>query len=206
MEKITRLAGVAAPLAQDNVDTDAIIPVSHMKSLDADYGRSLFANLRYRPDGSELPEFVLNRPEYRSAKILVSGANFGCGSSREHAVWALLGFGIRSVVAESFGDIFYDNALRVGLLPIVLPAAACHALVATVDAAAGSLETVVDLTAQTLTGPDGTVHRFAIELDRRRILLEGLDAIGMTLQHEPAIKAFQQRDGAGRPWVYRSTI
>ena len=199
MEKFTRLAGVAAPLARDNVDTDAIIPVSHMKALDADYGRGLFANLRYRPDGSELPEFVLNRPEYRSAKVLVSGANFGCGSSREHAVWALLGFGIRCVVAESFGDIFHDNALRVGLLPVVLSAPACRALCAAVAQAAGRHETIVDLAAQTLTGPDGTRYRFDIEPDRRQILLEGLDAIGLTLRHEAAITEYEKGRPAFKP-------
>jgi 3-isopropylmalate/(R)-2-methylmalate dehydratase small subunit len=204
VEKFTRLAGVAAPMNQDNVDTDALIPVSHMKSLDADYGHSLFANLRYRLDGSEVPEFVLNRPEYRSTKILVAGANFGCGSSREHAVWALLGFGIRCVVAESFGDIFYDNALRVGLLPVVLPAPECRALLAAVEQAAGDREMVVDLAAQTLTGPDGAAHRFDIAPDRRKILLEGLDAIGITLLHEPAMIAFDRRDRAQRPWIYQS--
>ncbi len=202
MQKFVRLEGVAAPMPRDNVDTDAIIPVSHMKALDADYGRSLFANQRYRTDGSEEPGFVLNQPAYRSARILVSGINFGCGSSREHAVWALLGFGIRCVVAESFGDIFHDNALRVGLLPVILPAAACRALCRAVEQAAGQRNTVVDLAAQTLTGPDGTVHRFEIAPERKRILLEGLDAIGVTLSHEAAMAAFRQRDVAQRPWVY----
>jgi 3-isopropylmalate/(R)-2-methylmalate dehydratase small subunit len=202
MEKFTKLEAVAAPMLRDNIDTDAIIPVAQMKVLAGDFGKSLFFNLRYRPDGSENPDFVLNRPEYRSARILVAANNFACGSSREHAVWALLGFGIRCVIAESFGDIFYNNSFRMGLLPVVLPREQVQALGEAVTAAAGTRNVVVDLQAQTITGPDAIVYAFEIDANRRRILLEGLDGVGVTLLRADDIAAFQARDRVDRPWVY----
>jgi 3-isopropylmalate/(R)-2-methylmalate dehydratase small subunit len=202
MEKFIRLSAIAAPMPRDNVDTDTIIPVSHMKSLQADYGRSLFANERYHPDGSENPAFILNRPEYRSTQILVTGDNFGCGSSREHAVWALLGFGIRCVIAEGFGDIFYNNAYRTGLLPVVLPADDCRALCAAVAQSTGRQQTTVDLKSQEIVGPDGKTRLFHMEPHARQTLMEGLDAIGITLLHEADICAFRRHDAERRPWAY----
>jgi 3-isopropylmalate/(R)-2-methylmalate dehydratase small subunit len=206
MTPFERLEAVAAPMLQDNIDTDAIVPVSHMKELGTELGRSLFANARYHADGSENPEFVLNRPEYRSARLLVSGSNFGCGSSREHAVWALLGFGIRCVVADSYGGIFYDNSFRMGLLPVVLAPEKCRALGAAVASCSAGARTVVDLEAQEIIDPDQSRYRFDIEPRRRRMLLDGLDATGMTLLHGAEIDAFQARDRVQRPWVYETLL
>lgn len=205
MEPLGKLVAVAAPMLRNNIDTDAIIPVEHIKSLTADFGKYLFANWRYRSDGSEDPQFVLNRPEYRSARILIAGDNFGCGSSREHAVWALLGYGIRCVVAESFGDIFYNNSLRMGLLPVVLPRAAVQALGRAVSAAAGTRPTIADVESLTLIGPDESIYTFELDAARRQMLLEGLDGIGITLLRAAEIAAFQERDRAHRPWVYAFT-
>jgi 3-isopropylmalate/(R)-2-methylmalate dehydratase small subunit len=202
MEKFQRLEAVAAPMLRDNIDTDAIIPVAQMKVLSGDFGKSLFYNLRYRNDGSENPDFVLNRPEYRNARILVAANNFGCGSSREHAVWALLGFGIRCVIAESFGDIFYNSSFRMGLLPVVLPHEQVKQLGEAVTSTAGKRDVVVDLEFESVTGPDGTVYPFQVDATRRRILFEGLDAVGITLLGADAIADFQARDRIKRPWVY----
>ena len=204
MEKFTRLVGVAAPLAQDNVDTDAIIPVSHMKSLDADYGRSLFANLRYRPDGSELPEFVLNRLEYRSAKILVSGANFGCGSSRENAVWALDRFGIRCVIALGFSDIFRENAFKNGLLPIAL-AKSVHGMLA-FAAMETELTLTIDVAARQVVLPSGEAIGFELDPRRQASLLEGADEIAETLRLQGRIDAFRAQHRLRAPWLYPSTL
>lgn len=201
MEPFVRVEGVPAPLFQDGIDTDAIIPVARMKAMDADYGKGLFANLRYRADGAENPDFVLNRPAYRRAKFLIAGENFGCGSSREQAVWALQQFGIRCVVAGSFGDIFYSNCLRVGLLPAVLPLGACASLAQAASAAPGR-SMLVDLETQQVIGPDASLHRFEIDALQRRMLLEGLDDIGVTLLQSDAISAFQARDRSRRPWIY----
>jgi len=202
MEKFTVLDAVAAPMLRDNVDTDTIIPIPFLKEPDVDLGKHVFNNLRYNSDGSENPEFILNRPEYRRAGILVSYNNFGCGSSREHAVWALLGFGIRCVIAGSFGDIFYNNSFRMGLLPIVLPRSELHALGEAVHTAAGRSSTRVDLETQTIASPDGTTYRFQIDAMRRRMLLEGLDQIGMTLLHVEQIEAFEREKRAARGWMY----
>ncbi|MBI5912797.1 MAG: 3-isopropylmalate dehydratase small subunit [Betaproteobacteria bacterium] len=210
MEKFTTLAGIAAPMMVPNIDTDAIIPVEQMKALDADFGRCLFFNQRYRLDGSDNPDFLLNRPPYRKAKILVAGENFGCGSSREHAVWALVSFGIRCVIAPSFGDIFYNNSFKNGLLPVQLPANVVDALAVRIEADANpdSLPVIVDLEACTVHGPgtDGPIIAFDIDPERREALLEGLDEIGITLKHEAQIAAFQARDAAQRPWVYRNAF
>ena len=202
MEKFQKLNAVAVPMLHNNIDTDAMIPAAYMKTLKSDFGRDLFHHLRYNTDGSENPDFILNKPEYRPAKIIVSHNNFGCGSSREAAVWALLGYGIRAVVAESYGDIFYNSSFRMGLLPIMLPRQELHALGEAVEKAGGKKNTSVDLEAQTITSPDGTVYPFQIEATRKRILLEGLDGVGLTLLHADAIAAFQQKDRARRPWVH----
>jgi 3-isopropylmalate/(R)-2-methylmalate dehydratase small subunit len=204
MDKFIRLEGIAAPMPRDNVDTDAVIPVPWMKSIRPDYARALFANWRWK-DGDGVtanPDFVLNRAPFREARILVAAANFGCGSSREAAVWALQGFGIRCVLASSFGDIFYENSFKNGLLPLVQPPATLARLHAQLAAGTGGCRMAVDLEAQTLTEPDGTVQPFAIDAGRRRTLLDGLDEIGQTLLSSDVIAAFEQRDRAARPWIY----
>ena len=208
MERFTTLVGIAAPLMDANIDTDAIIPVEQMKAMDADFGKSLFHGRRYAADGTERADFVLNRAPYRKAEILIAGPNFGCGSSREHAVWALVGFGIRCVIAPGFSDIFYNNSFKNGLLPIRLPDETVAGLAA--QAAAQDAESpkafVVDLVECTVAGPDGRTTRFEIDPARREALLEGLDEIGMTLKHENDIRAFQAADAEARPWVYENAF
>jgi len=190
MEPVTRFQGLAAPLALDNVDTDQIIPARFLrKPRDADYQRWLFHDLRFAPDGSALPDFVLNRPPFDAATILVAGRNFGVGSSREAAVYALQAFGIRAVIAESFGDIHYSNALKNGLLPIRLPPGRVAALRAAAEG--GQLRLTVDLERQVVVSPDGTEDAFAIPAFARDCLLRGLDEIGLTLTHLPEIEAFE---------------
>ena len=202
MEKFKTLHSVAVPMLRDNIDTDAILPVAYMKTIKSDFGRDLFHNQRYKTDGSENPDFILNKPEYRPSQIIVAHNNFGCGSSRETAVWALLGYGIRAVVAESFGDIFYNSSFRMGLLPITLPREELHALGEAVEKAGGKKSTIVDLESQTITGPDNVTYKFHIDATRRKILLEGLDGVGLTLLHANAIAAFQKKDRARRPWIH----
>jgi 3-isopropylmalate/(R)-2-methylmalate dehydratase small subunit len=201
METFTTVTGIAAPLLLPNINTDAMSPMIAGRSLSADIGKLLFANWRYHPDGSEIADFVLNREPFRNAKILLAGANFGCGSSRERAVWALMRFGIRCVIAPSFADIFYDNAFQNGLLPLALPAAD-HGRLA--DAVAQTKEPLVtvDLERCTLTGPDGYSIAFALPAERRVALLEGLDEIQVILRMEGEIDAFQAGDRNARPWVY----
>ena len=195
MERFTTLRGVAAPLLKANVDTDLIIPKQFLKTLvRTGLGRHLFHELRYDPEGRENPDFVLNREPYRRAVILLGGPNFGCGSSREHAPWALLDFGIRCVVAPSFADIFHNNCFLNGILPLPLPAAAIEGL-AQVQ---GPLE--VDLQAQTLSGP-GLSFSFDIDPARKTALLEGLDEIGQTERSLPTIEAYESRLGQEAPWV-----
>src|SRR5512134_4096758 len=173
MQKFTTLTGVAAPLPMINVDTDMIIPKQFLKTIKrTGLGKNLFDEMRYNRDGSEKPGFVLNRPAYRKASILVSGANFGCGSSREHAPWALLDFGIRCVIAPSFADIFYNNCFKNGILPIVLPRERVEALMAL--ASGGGVTLSVDLERQEITGPDGTVIAFEVDPFRKSCLLGGL--------------------------------
>jgi 3-isopropylmalate/(R)-2-methylmalate dehydratase small subunit len=202
MEKFTRLTAVAAPLLQRNVDTDVIIRIERLIALDRkELGPHAFAPLRYRADGSENPDFVLNRPPYRDAKILIAGENFGCGSSREGAVWALWGMGLRSVVAPSFGDIFFNNCFQNGLLPIVLEAMTVERLAKLVEAAPGEPLTV-DLDACIIQTPAGERIPFAVDPGRRAALLAGLDEIGQTLQRDGEIAAFQARDRQSRPWIY----
>ncbi|MBB6181389.1 3-isopropylmalate dehydratase small subunit [Pseudorhizobium flavum] len=201
MEKFTKLTGVAAPLPVVNVDTDMIIPKDYLKTIKrTGLGKGLFAEARYKEDGSENPDFVLNKPAYRNAKILVAGDNFGCGSSREHAPWALLDFGIRCVISTSFADIFYNNCFKNGILPIVVSQDDLDKLMD--DASRGSNAVLtVDLEAQEITGPDGGSIRFDIDPARRHILLEGLDDIASTLKNESVIGSFEQKVSSERPWL-----
>ncbi len=201
MEKFTRLTGVAAPLPITNIDTDMIIPKQFLKTIRrSGLGKALFYEMRYNEDGSENPDFVLNKPQYRNASILVAGENFGCGSSREHAPWALLDFGIRCIIAPSFADIFYSNCFKNGILPIVLPKEDVDRLME--DAARGANATVtVDLEKQEITGPDGGVIRFDIDPFRKHCLLEGLDDIGLTLQKLDRIEAYEKRQAEEFPWL-----
>jgi len=201
MEKFTKLTGVAAPLDMINVDTDMIIPKQFLKTIKrTGLGKSLFFEMRYDDDGNENPDFVLNRPAYRKAQILVAGDNFGCGSSREHAPWAILDFGIRCVVSTDFADIFYNNCFKNGILPIKLPAEDVDKLME--DAMRGANATVtVDLEAQEITGPDGGTIHFDIDPFRKHCLMGGLDDIGLTLQKADKIAAYEQKTKAARPWL-----
>ncbi|WP_033068078.1 3-isopropylmalate dehydratase small subunit [Thalassospira australica] len=201
MEKFTKLTGVAAPLPMINVDTDMIIPKQFLKTIKrSGLGKNLFDEMRYDDDGNEIPDFVLNKPAYRNAQILVSGDNFGCGSSREHAPWSLLDFGIRCVIAPSFADIFYNNCFKNGILPIRLPQEDVDKLMA--DAERGANATVtVDLESQEITGPDGGCIKFEVEEFRKHCLLNGLDDIGLTLQKADAINDFEAKRAASQPWL-----
>jgi 3-isopropylmalate/(R)-2-methylmalate dehydratase small subunit len=201
MDKFTTLTAVAAPLNMANVDTDKIIPARFLKTIKrTGLGVHLFDSLRYNADGSEKPEFTLNQPKYRHAEILVAGENFGCGSSREHAPWALLDFGIRCVIAPSFADIFHGNCFKNGILPIALPQEICEQLMA--DAALGANARItVDLEAQLITRPDGSKIPFEVDGFRKHCLLNGLDDIGLTLEHETAITAFETRRNVQESWL-----
>lgn len=201
MEKFTVLTGVAAPLPMINVDTDMIIPKQFLKTIKrTGLGKNLFDEMRYTPDGKEIADFVLNKAAYRSAKILVAGANFGCGSSREHAPWAIADFGIRCVIAPSFADIFFNNCFKNGILPIKLPQEQVDKLLD--DASRGSNAIVtVDLAKQVITGPDGGSISFEVDPFRKHCLLNGLDDIGLTLQREDKIAAFEQARKASSPWL-----
>ncbi len=203
MQPFTSLTGVAAPLPMVNVDTDAIIPKQHLKTIKrTGLGRALFEELRYDLDGREIPDFVLNRPKYRAATILLAGANFGCGSSREHAPWALLDYGIRCVIAPSFADIFYNNCFNNGILPIVLPQEEVDALVRDATDADDPTFTV-DLERKVITRPLGN-RELPFELDDfgRQRLLEGLDQIGLTLAKQAAISGFEDKQRLSQPWLY----
>jgi len=201
MQPFTTLTGVAAPLDLINVDTDMIIPKDYLKTIKrTGLGKGLLAEMRYRDDGSENPDFVLNKPAYRKAQILVAGDNFGCGSSREHAPWALLDFGIRCVISTSFADIFYNNCFKNGILPITVSKDDLHKLMD--DASRGSNATIsIDLPAQEIRGPDGGVLKFEIDAFRKHLLLNGLDDIGLTMEKAPAIATFEESAGKARPWV-----
>jgi 3-isopropylmalate/(R)-2-methylmalate dehydratase small subunit len=205
MEKFTTLTAIAAPLLRINVDTDAIIPSREMKKVSkTGLADGLFAGWRYMAPGSreENPDFVLNREPYRRARILLSGANFGCGSSREHAVWALHEWGIRAIIAPSFGAIFQGNCVRNSILPVVLDEAVVEAIAAQVEADPERNLVTVDLRSCEVTAPDCTRHRFTIAAADRQMLLEGLDAIALTMKRDEEIRAFQERDRLRRPWVY----
>ncbi len=201
MEKFTTLTGVAAPLPMMNIDTDMIIPKQFLKTIKrTGLGANLFHELRFDEQGKENPDFVLNKPAYRTARILITGDNFGCGSSREHAPWALLDFGIRCVIAPDFADIFYNNCFKNGILPIRLPQAEIDKLLD--DAARGANATItVDLEQQRITGPDGGEIRFDIDPFRKTCLLEGLDDIGLTLARQDAIAAYEETTSLSRPWL-----
>jgi 3-isopropylmalate/(R)-2-methylmalate dehydratase small subunit len=201
MEKFTSLTGVAAPLEITNVDTDMIIPKQYLKTIKrTGLGQGLFAEMRYKEDGSENPDFVLNKPAYRNAKILVAEDNFGCGSSREHAPWALLDFGIRCVISTSFADIFYNNGFKNGILPIKVPAEDLSKLMD--DAKRSTNATLsVDLEAQEIRGPDGGVISFDVDPFRKHCLLHGLDDIGLTLQKASSIEDFEAKAAAERVWL-----
>src|SRR6266446_1372816 len=201
MQKFTKLSGIAAPLPMSNVDTDMIIPKQFLKTIKrTGLGKNLFDELRYETDGREKPGFVLNQPAYRKAQILVAGENFGCGSSREHAPWALLDYGIRCVISTSFADIFYNNCFQNGILPIKVSQEDLDKLMD--DATRGANATItVDLEKQEIRGPDGGVVTFEMDAFRKRCLLEGLDNIGLTMQNEKAIGDFEQKAGAARPWA-----
>ena len=203
MEKFTTLTGVAAPLDMINVDTDMIIPKQFLKTIKrTGLGKSLFFEMRFDDDGAEKPDFVLNKAAYRGAKILVAGDNFGCGSSREHAPWALLDFGIRCVISTSFADIFYNNCFKNGILPIKVPKEDLDKLMD--DAGRGANATLtVDLEKQEITGPDGGCVKFDIDPFRKHCLLEGLDEIGLTLQKAPKIGGFEDQQKTAQPWLYR---
>ena len=199
MEKFDKLTGIAAPLDIINVDTDMIIPKQFLKTIQrSGLGKNLFDEMRYAPDGQEIADFVLNQAAYREAQILVAGDNFGCGSSREHAPWALLDFGIRCIIAPSFADIFYNNCFKNGILPIVLPQTEVDKLMD--DAKRGANATIsVDLESQTIQGPDGGAISFEVDGFRKQCLMEGLDDIGLTLQKAQAIDAFEETLDA-QPW------
>ncbi|GMB83264.1 3-isopropylmalate dehydratase small subunit [Shinella zoogloeoides] len=201
MDKFVKLTGVAAPLPVVNIDTDMIIPKDYLKTIKrTGLGKGLFAEARYNEDGSVNPDFVLNKPAYQNATILVAGDNFGCGSSREHAPWALLDFGIRCVISTSFADIFYNNCFKNGILPIVVSQEDLDKLMD--DASRGSNAILtVDLEAQEITGPDGGRIGFEIDAFRRHCLLNGLDDIGLTLEKAPAIDTFEKQAATSRPWA-----
>ncbi len=205
MEKFTRHTAIAAPLLRINVDTDAIIPSREMKRVSkSGLAEGLFAGWRYQAPGSreENPDFILNRAPYREARILLSGLNFGCGSSREHAVWALHEWGIRAIIAPSFGSIFQGNCVRNGIVPVVMDYRDVESLARQVEAdPAGNLVTV-DLALGVVIAPDGTEYRFSLPEADREMLLEGLDSIAVTSKRDPDILAFQARDRELRPWIY----
>ena len=201
MDKFTTLTGIAAPMPLVNIDTDMIIPKQFLKTIHrTGLGKNLFEEMRYTDDGAEKPDFVLNKPAYRDAEIIVAGENFGCGSSREHAPWALLDFGIRCVISTSFADIFYNNCFKNGILPIVLPEPAVAALMRDAENGANARLTV-DLEAQTVTGADGTAYPFEMDPHRKHCLLNGLDDIGLTMEKAPAIDAYEARIAQSQPWV-----
>ena len=201
MDKFTTLTGVAAPLNMINVDTDKIIPKNYLKTIKrTGLGKFAFAEMRYDEQGREKPEFVLNQAPFRKATIMVAGTNFGCGSSREHAPWALLDFGIRCVIAPSFADIFFNNTFKNGILPIILPEARVNQLLRFLLELPGA-EITVDLAEQTVKGPDGHTDKFEIDPFRKHCLINGLDDIGLTLEKEASIKAFESRSAAARPWA-----
>ena len=203
MEKFTKLSGVAAPMDMINIDTDQIIPKLHLRTIKrTGLGKVLFDELRFTPDGTEIPEFILNQEPYRNAKIIVAGDNFGCGSSREHAPWALLDFGIRCVISTSFADIFYNNCFKNGILPVTVTKDQLDALMA--DAAdRENPELTVDLETQTITRPNGATVSFEIDEFRRECLLNGLDDIGLTLQQVEKIDSFEAQQRESQPWLYR---
>ncbi|RUM24730.1 3-isopropylmalate dehydratase small subunit [Rhizobium vallis] len=201
MDKFVKLTGVAAPLPVVNIDTDMIIPKDYLKTIKrTGLGKGLFAEARYNEDGSENPDFVLNKPAYRDAKILVAGDNFGCGSSREHAPWALLDFGIRCVISTSFADIFYNNCFKNGILPIKVSQEDLDKLMDDAERGSNAILTV-DLENLEITGPDGGLIKFDLDEFKRHCLLNGLDDIGLTMEKGKAIDEFEKKNAASHPWA-----
>ncbi|MEB8388858.1 3-isopropylmalate dehydratase small subunit [Rhodobacteraceae bacterium KMM 6894] len=201
MEKFEKLSGIAAPMPMINIDTDMIIPKQFLKTIKrSGLGVNLFDEMRYDDDGKEIPDFVLNQPAYREAEILVAGDNFGCGSSREHAPWAIKDFGIRCVIAPSFADIFYNNCFKNGILPIALPQDLVDTLMDEAQKGANA-RIEVDLVNQTITTSDGTAIAFEVDAFKKHCLLEGLDDIGLTMEKVSAIDAFEGTASVSRPWV-----
>ncbi len=201
MEKFTKVEAVAAPMPLVNIDTDMIIPKQFLKTIKrSGLGVHAFDEMRYDDDGNEIPDFVLNKPAYRDAEIIIAGDNFGCGSSREHAPWALNDFGIKVIVSTSFADIFFNNSFKNGMLPIVLPQEEVDMLMA--DAENGSnARLTVDLESQEITRPNGDKIKFDVDPFRKHCLLEGLDDIGLTLQKEGEIASFEEKYAQAMPWV-----
>ncbi|MGB4828823.1 MAG: 3-isopropylmalate dehydratase small subunit [Paracoccaceae bacterium] len=201
MDNFTTLTGVAAPMPLVNIDTDMIIPKQFLKTIQrSGLGKNLFDEMRFTQDGAEIPGFVLNQPAYRKAQILVAGDNFGCGSSREHAPWALLDFGIRCVISTSYADIFYNNCFKNGILPVVLPQEAVDHLMD--DARKGeNARIAIDLAAQTVTAADGTVFAFEVDAFKKHCLLNGLDDIGLTMEKASSIDAYEAKNATLRPWA-----
>ena len=201
MQKFDKLTDVAAPMNMINVDTDMIIPKNFLKTIKrSGLGKNLFDEMRFDREGNEKPDFVLNKPAYREAKIIVAGDNFGCGSSREHAPWALLDFGIRCVISTSFADIFYNNCFKNGILPIKVTKEQLDDLMD--DAERGANATLsIDLESQTIQGPDGGEVKFEVDEFRKHLLLNGLDDIGLTLQKVDKVDSFEERQNANQPWL-----
>ena len=201
MQKFTTLTGIAAPMPLVNIDTDMIIPKQFLKTIQrSGLGKNLFDEMRYTQDGQEIPDFVLNQPAYRKTEILIAGDNFGCGSSREHAPWALLDFGIRCVISTSFADIFYNNCFKNGILPIVMPQDVVEVLMADAKKGANARVTV-DLPSQTVTTSDGQSFSFEVDPHRKHCLLNGLDDIGLTLEKAAAIDSYEKTLATLRPWA-----
>ena len=201
MQKFTQLTGVAAPLPMINIDTVKIIPKQFLKTIERKgLGKGLFDELRRRPDGTEIAEFVLNQPQYRNAEILIAGDNLGCGSSREHAPWALLDFGIRCIIAPDFADIFFNNSFKNGILPVRLPRAVCDQLIED-SKLGGNARVTVDLARQVVIRPNGEEIHFDIDPFRKHLLLNGLDDIGQTMQHATSIDAFESKRRTSQPWL-----
>lgn len=201
MDKFTTLTGIAAPMPLVNIDTDMIIPKQFLKTIHrSGLGKNLFDEMRFTPDGQEIEDFVLNRPAYRQSEIIVAGDNFGCGSSREHAPWALLDFGIRSVISTSFADIFYNNCFKNGILPIVMSKEVVDILMEDARKGANARMTI-DLETQTVTTSDGQSFSFDIDPFRKHCLLNGLDDIGLTMEKAASISAFETNLAQSQPWV-----
>jgi len=201
MDKYETFTGIAAPMPLVNIDTDMIIPKQFLKTIKrSGLGVHAFDEMRYTQDGSEIPDFILNQDAYRSAEILVAGDNFGCGSSREHAPWALKDFGIKAIVSTSFADIFYNNCFKNGILPIVMPQEAVDALMADAEKGANARMTV-DLEAQTVTSSDGETYAFELDSFRKHCLINGLDDIGLTMEKSASIAQFETQAAQARPWV-----
>jgi 3-isopropylmalate/(R)-2-methylmalate dehydratase small subunit len=203
-KSFNKLTAVAAPIMRGNIDTDVIIRIERLvgNSVRGTLGKWAFGSLRYLPDGSENPAFILNREPYRQAEILVTGPNFGCGSSREGAVWSLQELGIRAIIGSSFGDIFFANCFQNGILPIVVDKEIVDSLATEIEATQGAGRVNIDLEARTIVSPSGEQHTFEMDPRRREGLLQGLDEVALTLQRDDEIRAFQAVDRTERPWIH----